>query len=303
MIDSVTAIEQFREHLVQEKGASLHTARAYIRDLEMLMEWLVKRGYAESEADRSVWGRVGRNELRAYLAHNYGSAAPATVMRKLASIRTFYRWLARRGEVDQNPAALLATPKQRRGLPKSIPVDEVFALLEAPEDREILGARDKAILEVLYGAGLRVSELVGLDLEDIDLPGGCVRVMGKGGKERLAPVGRKARAALEHWLRRRPELLRNRHERAVFLGEHGTRLTSRSIARRLDRIVRIVALRRNISPHSLRHSFATHLLGSGADLRAIQELLGHSSLSTTQKYTDVSVEHLMAVYDDAHPKA
>ena len=297
--------DRFADHLVREKGASPNTVRAYRRDLGQLVDWLVDEGLATGEDDDTVWARLDRRRLRTWLAHRHGRSSPATVMRKLASLRTFYRWLAREGVVEANPAALLATPKQPRRLPKALPVDEVFALVEAPDDHEILGARDAAILELLYGGGLRVSEATGLKVGDLDLPGASVRVMGKGRKERLVPIGRKAIAALSRWLARRGELLREGQDDpgALFLGRLGTVLTSRQVARRLDGHVQAVALKRNVSPHALRHSFATHLLGGGADLRAIQELLGHASLSTTQRYTHVSVEHLMQVYDKAHPKA
>lgn len=296
-------IEAFIEERIAVHGSSLHTARAYRSDLMQLYEWLDERGYVLPGDDGATWQAIDRDRLRAYLAQRHPRASAATLMRKLAAMRSFFRWLAEVGIVQQNPAALLATPKQRRRLPRALPVDDVVALIESPDDDALLGVRDKAILETLYGAGLRVSELTGLDLEDVDLVARTVRVLGKGGKERMVPIGRKAARALEAWLARRHELRPHPGERALFLGRGGTRLSPRSVARRLDRQVRLVALRHNVSPHALRHSFATHLLGGGADLRAIQELLGHRSLSTTQRYTHVSVERLAEVYDRAHPKA
>ncbi len=298
------AVDDFLRHLREERGLSPNTVKAYGRDLEQLAGWLVETGLAFDAEDDAVWARLDRRHLRTYLAHRHPRVGPATSMRKLAAIRTFYRWLVREGRAEQNPAALLATPKQRKALPKALAVEEVFALVEGPEADDPLGVRDRAIFECLYGGGLRVSELTGLSLGDVDLEGRSVRVMGKGGKERMVPLGKKAVAALRAYLAVRPRLVNpKRPNDALFLGRRGTRLTPRQVARRLDRTVRKVALARNVSPHALRHSFATHLLAGGADLRAVQELLGHASLSTTQRYTAVTVERLMQVYDRAHPRA
>ncbi len=298
---------RFIEHLEKIRGCSPSTLRAYEVDLRQLTEYLLHlEGTREGKDDATVvaWSRVTRSHLRAFLASRHGGASPATVMRKLAAMRAFFRWLVREGELEANPAALLATPKQKKRLPRALNVDDAFALIEAPRGAGALAPRDRAILEMLYGGGLRVSELVGLSLEDLDLSGCCARVMGKGGKERLVPIGRKALDAVRAYLKRRPELLRpGGDQAALFLGKNGTRLSTRQVARRLDRWVRVAALARNASPHELRHSFATHLLAGGADLRAIQELLGHRSLSTTQRYTDVTVEHLARAYDSAHPRA
>jgi integrase/recombinase XerC len=295
----VDHVEGFLAHLGRERGLSPRTLKAYRIDLGQLVAFLEEMG-----TGKVAWPEVTRTHLRAFVARGLAGASPPTVMRKLAALRTFFRWLVAEGVVTSNPAALLATPKQPKRLPRGLNVDDAFALVEAPEGPEVLRLRDRAFLEVLYGGGLRVSELVGLSLGDLDLPGGAARVLGKGRKERLVPLGRKAREALSAYLSRRGELLREGGaEDAVFLGRRGTRLTARQVARRLDGWVRAAALSRNVSPHALRHSFATHLLAGGADLRAIQELLGHRSLSTTQRYTHVSVEHLMKVYDAAHPKA
>lgn len=300
----MSLVKDFAEHLVREKNASPNTVRAYERDLMGLVDWLEERGLASGPEDDAVWAHLGRPQLRQWLAHRHGTASPATVMRKLASVRMFFRWLVRQEVLEKNPAALLSTPKQKKRLPKALPVEEVFALVEAPAGPEVLKVRDRAILELLYSGGLRVSEATGLNLRDLDLRSGTARVMGKGRKERLVPVGRKAADALAEWLRRRGELVKPGQETpALFLNHRGGRLTARSVARRLDRAVLEAALARNVSPHALRHSFATHLLGSGLDLRSIQELLGHASLSTTQRYTAVSVEQLMQVYDRAHPRA
>lgn len=297
-------LSDFACHLSQVRGLSPHTVRAYRRDLEQLVDWLVEQGIATGPGDEGVFARLDRTHFRAYLAGRLATKAPSTVMRKLASIRTFYRWLIREGRTEKNPAALMSTPKQRKSLPKALPVDEVFALLTAPEPDDPLGLRDRALFECLYGSGLRVSELVGLEVGDVDLQGRVVRVLGKGSKERVVPLGRKAAGALEAYLAVRGRLADPRRPTsALFLGRRGTALSARQVARRLDRAVRRVALARNVSPHALRHSFATHLLAGGADLRAIQELLGHASLSTTQRYTAVTVERLMEVYDAAHPRA
>ncbi len=311
--------EEFLEHLVRDRASSPQTVRAYRGDLNQLVSCLREAGLeVGGEVESIEWARVSKLHLRSFVASLHASHSPATIMRKLAAIRTFFRWLVREGDLDANPAALLATPKQPKRLPRALNVDDVFTLIEAPRARvgstgkakaragaeDTLRLRDRAILEVLYGGGLRVSELVGLSLGDLDLPGGVARVRGKGGKERLVPIGGKARAALEAYLDRRSKFERpgGDHE-ALFLGLEGTRLSSRQIARRLDRWVRVAALSRNVSPHVLRHSFATHLLAGGADLRAIQELLGHRSLSTTQRYTHVTIEQLLKIYDDAHPRA
>lgn len=301
------AIKGFLLHLARERGASPRTVKAYEVDLRQLCEFLLEMGGLSTDEDGGAgidWKRVNKIHLRAFLARRFAKASPATVMRKLASMRSFFRWLVREEVLEVNPAALLATPKQPRRLPRALNVDDTFALIEASQGKGPLELRDRAILELLYGGGLRVSELVWLSMGDLDLVGRSVRVMGKGGKERLVPVGKKALEALESYLRRRPELLRSDGEpEALFLGRNGTRLSTRQVARRLDRRVRVAALARNVSPHVMRHSFATHLLAGGANLRAIQELLGHSSLSTTQRYTDVTVEHLAKVYDSAHPRA
>jgi integrase/recombinase XerC len=199
------------------------------------------------------------------------------------------------------------TPKLPQRLPRAVPVDEAFALMEAPDDEKLLGLRDMAMLEVLYGGGLRVSELCGLDLDDVDLKQRTARVLGKGNKERICPLHEGAVAAVQSWLERRGELLakpaKKQDPHALFLNFRGGRLTTRSVERHLDRYVQQLGLQRKMSPHALRHSFATHLLAGGADIRSIQELLGHASLSTTQRYTAVSFEQLQKVYDTAHPRA
>ncbi|MCX5907903.1 MAG: tyrosine-type recombinase/integrase, partial [Deltaproteobacteria bacterium] len=231
----------------------------------------------------------------------------SSMARKLAALRSFFRYLVEEGFLLQNPAEVVATPKQEKLLPNFLPVDEMFALLATPDSSTTWGARDLAILETLYSCGIRVSELVGLSDGDIDFSLGVLRVFGKGRKERIVPIGRKAVAVLGGYLPRRDQELASlnlkRDRPPLFINVKGGRLTARSVARILEKYVRKSALLRKVSPHALRHTFATHLLDAGADLRSIQEMLGHVSLSTTQRYTHVSTDKLMEVYDRAHPRA
>ena len=292
-------LEEFAAHLAQVERASPHTQRAYLSDLRQLAEFLRERGTALDAATR--------DDLRAFLASRFGSNSAATLSRKQASLRAFYEHRVRMGKLPDSPARRLVFPKRRSSLPNVVSVDDCFALLEAPSQRSATGLRDRCALELLYGAGLRVSELVGLDLAD--LHEGMLRVRGKGGKEREVPIVRKAQAALQAYLARRAELQPNpaagsaAASGALLLNRRGGRLTTRSVARHLARYALIAGARRHVHPHALRHSFATHLLDMGADLRGIQELLGHASLSTTQRYTHVSAERLVQVYEDAHPRA
>jgi integrase/recombinase XerC len=229
--------------------------------------------------------------------------ARASIARKLAAVRSFLRHAVREGRLEANPATGVPTPRVPKGLPRDLTVDETFALLDHIEGDDLAACRDRALLELLYAAGLRVSEAVALDLDDLDLRAGVLRVLGKGNKERMVPFGSKAAQALERWLTAARPLRLNGDGRAVFMNLRGGRLSDRSVRRVLDRRLREAAIATRVSPHALRHSFATHLLGAGADLRAIQELLGHASLSTTQRYTHVSTDALMRVYDRAHPRA
>jgi integrase/recombinase XerC len=292
-------VEAFLEHLRVQKRYSPRTVEEYGDDLAQFLAYLDER--------RIDLRKVDALALRGFLGRLHGRLAPASVSRKLSAIRSLYRYLQKKGLVEANPGALVKSPKLPKQLPKVLPVDEVFALVETPRDDTPLGARDRAILETLYGGGLRCSELVGLDLRDLDRSGGVVRVLGKGRKERIVPLGAKAWAAIDRWLELRPGLLARprpgQTPAALFLNYRGGRLTTRWVARALDRWAKVCAIRRHVHPHALRHTFATHLLDAGADLRGIQELLGHASISTTQRYTHVTVEHLMAVYDRAHPRA
>jgi integrase/recombinase XerC len=286
-------LERFQAHL-EAKGASPQTVRAYLSDLRQFEEYLQGRGLALETATKDAvrgWQSV--------LSVDHKATSRA---RKLASAKSLYKFLVRGKELPQSPAKKVRSPKLPKTLPKVMPVDEVFAVLRAPTDRTVLGLRDRAIFELLYGAGLRAAELCGLTPDAVDLRGRVVRALGKGRKERLVPFNEYAADALTAYLERRGELL-GQDPDALFLNHRGGRLTTRSVARHLDRYVLQCALARKVSPHALRHSFATHLLAGGADVRSIQELLGHASLSTTQRYTHVAFEHLQKVYDAAHPRA
>ena len=287
------------EHLRTLRDASPHTLRATDADLRDLADFLAGRPGAPPVA------RVDRQTLRAYVASLARRNAARTISRKLATLRGFFRWLVREGRLDASPMDGLTNPRQGRPLPEVLGVDDVLALLEAPPADSPVGLRDRALLETLYASGLRVAELVGLDLVDLDLGAGFMRVVGKGRKTRDVPIHRRGVRVLERYLAAgRPALLGDRpDEGALFLNRRGGRLTDRSVRRSLDAAVLRAATARSVHPHMLRHSFATHLLGSGVDLRVIQELLGHESVGTTQIYTHVGVEHLTRVYDAAHPRA
>lgn len=287
-------IALFIIYLHSERAVSPHTEHAYHTDLLQLHAFVCsEKGHdaATTEIDHLL--------LRRYLAGLAKDTKKSSIGRKLAAIRSFFRFLIRRGIVEKNPAELIATPKKEQKLPFHLDIDQATGLMEASTDDERHAVRDRAILELLYSSGLRVSELTGLDITELDLAGGMVRVTGKGGKERIVPVGSRAINALTAYLSERGNILAG----ALFLNTRGSRINRRSVARIVDRYVLKIAAFKRISPHTLRHTFATHMLEGGADLRAIQELLGHASLSTTQKYTHVSIDRLMEVYDKAHPKA
>ncbi len=295
-------LERFLAHLEAERRASPHTLRAYRADLARFAAFLAEQGVAPAGATPAA--------VRGFLARAAGTAGPVSLARKLSALRALYRWLVRVGLAAANPARAVASPKQPHRLPEVLPEEEVAALVEAPGADGPLALRDRAVLELLYASGLRVAELVGLDARDLDLAQGLVRVLGKRRKERIVPVGRPAREALARYLAEaRPGLAAlpgargGRGGEPLFLNHRGGRLTARSVARQVDRWVRAAGLARHVHPHVLRHCFATHLLGNGADLRGIQELLGHASLSTTQRYTRVDWKQLAAVYDEAHPRA
>ncbi len=242
--------------------------------------------------------------VRSYLGSLYKKNRKSSIARKLASIRSFLKFLVRERVISANPAQLVSTPRQGKSIPVALSVDDAFRLVESAGRGSIRDRRDRAILETLYSSGLRVGELVGLNVDTVDLDLGVVRVMGKGRKERIVPLGSKAVTALTSYLERRGEFVRvTGKEEALFLNARGRRLTARSVARIVGKYARQCGLPKLVSPHSLRHTFATHLLDGGADLRGIQELLGHASLSTTQKYTHVGIDRLIDVYDRAHPRS
>jgi integrase/recombinase XerC len=283
----------FLRHLEVERGASPHTLRTYRHDLACFREFL-----ATALAGRDV-DAIDTRTVRAYVAHLHRrSLAPASIGRRVAAVRSWLRFLVRRGVLRMNPARAVRTPKLPKTLPNFLPVDDAKTLVDARAVGGATRARDVAILELLYASGLRVSELVGLDLEDVDRAAHTVHVRGKGGKERVVPYGTAAARALARYLGTRAA-----DRGPVFVNTRGGRLTARSVHTIVRRSARAAGIARRVTPHTLRHSFATHLLDGGADLRMIQELLGHSRLSTTQRYTHVGADQLMRVYDAAHPRA
>ncbi len=301
-------IDRFIDHLRIERNASVHTLRSYAADLEQFRNFLIsKELFTDAKSGDVSVGKIDRLAIRAYLSHLFRVRKKTSLARKIAAQRSFFRYLVAEGILERNPAEMVSTPKPEKPLPTFLPVDEVFSLMDAPDPSEVWGARDRAILEVLYSCGIRVSELVGLSDGDADYFLGILKVYGKGGKERIVPIGDKAVKALQQYLPLRDKVLARwklpRPPSPFFINSRGGRLTSRSVARILQKHLLRCGLLRKVSPHALRHSFATHLLDAGADLRSIQEMLGHVSLSTTQKYTHVSVDKLMEIYDRAHPRA
>jgi integrase/recombinase XerC len=325
-------LKAFLEFLSLNRNASAHTVRAYESDL---MQFI---GFVAADADLNKRdldpSQLGRTALRGFLAHLHADGqSRATAARKLAAVRTFIRYLCREGVIEDDPGALVATPKRDIRMPAHLSEREMAALLDAPAGDTALSRRDRAILELFYASGLRLSELAGLDMDDVNLGGRTLRVLGKGGKERLVPFNTSAARALREYVKDRAALVAgrdrleardaqeksrrlsrssslsrlSRHSRPrrdpLFVNYRGTRLTVRSIDRLVRRYVAATSARMGISPHALRHSFATHLLQRGADLRAIQELLGHARLSTTQRYTHLDAARLLDVYRNAHPRA
>ncbi len=337
-MNNLPLIDAFLSYLTDERHFSPYTARCYGADLRQFVAFLADErgdqpnGQHETDAFNKLVGAAGSSDvagritpntitltvceadpdlIRAYLAHLADqSYSPATMARKIATLRSFYKWALKRSFVASNPMTLIRTPRQSKRLPKAITVDQIERLLAAPDDSETLGARDRAMLETLYSTGIRVSELVDLNFDDLDEAGEAVHVRGKGKKERLAPLGSHALAAIRHYrdvLQNDPRfaeaLAADPANRPLFINKHGGRLSARSVRRKLDKYLREVGLDPSISPHTLRHSFATHLLDNGADLRSVQELLGHQSLSTTQTYTHLTTQRLRDAYDNAHPRA
>jgi len=290
-------IEEFLAYLRHERNASSHTISSYGRDLGQLEAYLI-----EKKAD---WRSADNVVLRGFLGCLYEKKQKkSTIGRKLAAMRSFYDYCLKRRWIEKNPARVLARPRQDKNVPTFLSEDEMAEFLDLPSSDKPLDLRDKAALELLYASGIRVGELVAVDLEDVGFGERLVRVKGKGKKERLVPFGKKAEAGLRTYLRARPDILKNRlGQNALFLNYKGERLTSRSVERIVGKYIRRTAVKRKISPHSLRHSFASHLLSRGADLRVIQELLGHVSLATTQKYTHLDLKQLLDVYKKSHPRS
>ncbi len=324
-------VDRFSDYLLNERHFSQYTARCYGADLRQYIEHLVKSTGIQpvDAAERQAMERrvaapsatasgtitdaicaASAEVIREFLAHlGTHQYSGATMARKIATLRSFYKWAARHNITTGNPMTAIRTPRQSKRLPKAVSIEQIEQLLATPPESEVLGMRDRAMLETLYSTGIRVSELVGLNVEDLDDVGEALRVKGKGKKERLVPVGTHALAAVKKYVdmvQADPKfagIWGTNRVGPLFVNKHGKRLSSRSVRRKLDKYLKAAGLDTNISPHTLRHSFATHLLENGADLRSVQELLGHQSLSTTQIYTHLTTQRLKDAYDQAHPRA
>jgi integrase/recombinase XerC len=305
----VDLIDRFVDYMRNQRGYSVHTLRNYRTDLIHFLDFLSsKRGVKEEGKAVMVMGSIEPLLIRDYMGGLFGIYNRRTIARKMSSLRSFFNFLDRNSLNHGNPVADISTPKQGKYIPTYLPVDEMFKLLEGPDKEQPLGLRDLAIIEVLYSCGIRVAELAGLNINDIDFSGCLIKVLGKGNKERLVPIGKKALEALRNYLDAVVSLRKKTQDLSVkavpvFINNRGGRLTTRSVGTIIKKYALACGLITDISPHSLRHTFATHLLDGGADLRSVQEMLGHMSLSTTQKYTHVSMDRLMAVYDKAHPRS
>jgi integrase/recombinase XerC len=307
MIDEL--LHQFLEHLRYERNVSEHTLRNYQSDLEQFLDHLAPRDPQTDRRNEPDLAQIDHLTIREWLAALHSAQKKkSSIARKLAALRTFFQFLVREGIVEMNPAKLVATPRLEKKLPRHLSVEDAIRFIETPDVETDLGRRDRAMLELLYATGVRVSELTKLNVHDIDFTNKLIRVSGKRRKERIVPFGDPAGATLQDYLSVRGQFLIQapislREPDALFLNYQGTRITTRSVGRMVEKYIRLCAGMYDLSPHALRHSFATHLLDSGADLRDIQELLGHARLSSTQIYTHVSMEKLIEVYDKAHPKA
>jgi len=301
-------IHFFIENLAAEKGYAANTMRAYRTDLEELTAFVAGNPeWAQSHPERLANVRIDQVDalqVRGYLGYLHGRNQKTTIARKLASIRSFFKYLHKLRIIEDNPVDAIQTPKHGKPMPLYLSVDDVFRLLDTIKPEGVLGFRNRAILETLYSGGVRVSELAGLNIDDVDQHNALIRVLGKGNKERIVPIGQKALGAVATYRTELCSVVENQDlsHGALFLNKDFGRLSTRSIARIVNKFARACGLGIPVSPHAMRHSFATHLLDAGADLRAVQELLGHSSLSTTQRYTHVSIDRLMATYDKAHPR-
>ena len=326
-------VQEFLNYLKFEKRFSVHTAKCYEADLRQFSEFLtgtsvcgpsgdepISLHHAKSAETGSATAVATRTDVkvdqllllvetdavRTYLAFlNDKQYSKATIARKLATLRSFYKFLVKRNQLGSNPVAAVRTPKQDKKLPKFLEYDEVKRLLETPPMNNWLGARDRAILETLYSTGIRVSELVALNMDDVDFLGEVVHIRGKGKKERISPISSSALQVIQHYMEfrnKRAQSSSNFDMKVLFVNKHGRRLSTRSVRRKMDKYLKMAGLDPTISPHTLRHSFATHMLNNGADLRSVQELLGHQSLSTTQVYTHLTTKKLKEVYEHAHPR-
>lgn len=302
-------LSQFLEHLRYERNVSEHTSRNYQSDLEQFVDYLAPAHPKNGKRKLPALTDIDHITIREWLATLHtAQKKKSSIARKLAALRTFFQFLVREGVLEQNPAKLVSTPRLEKKLPKHLSIEDAIKFIETPDTDTELGKRDRAMLELMYATGVRVAELTKLNLGHIDFRNRLIRVTGKRRKERIVPFGEPALDALQSYLDVRDGFLNNapiseREPEALFLNYQGTRITTRSVGRMVEKYIRVCAGRYDISPHALRHSFATHLLDSGADLRDIQELLGHARLSSTQIYTHVSMEKLIQVYDKAHPKA
>jgi len=329
-MEESTIIHKFLDYLTFERRFSEHTAKCYGADLTQYGEFLkdaserdhsdgelMSSSHHEGEPATAVATQVDLkvdqlllsaqiDSVRSYLGLlNEKQYSKATIARKLATLRSFYKFLVKRNYISSNPVVSIRTPKQEKKLPRFLEYEEVKLLLNTPPVNTWLGARDRAILETLYSTGIRVSELVALNMDDIDFLGEVVHIRGKGKKERIAPIGSSALQVIQHYMEyrnKRAQSNGNFDSKVLFVNKHGQRLSTRSVRRKMDKYLKMSGLDSDISPHTLRHSFATHMLNKGADLRSVQELLGHQSLSTTQIYTHLSTTRLKEVYDNAHPR-
>lgn len=330
-MEDSTTIQQFLDYLKFERRFSEHTAKCYGADLTQFGEFLVNasetshtdnepisspdhHGGSATAVAMAVQQKVdelllsaGTDSVRSYLAFlNEKQYSKATIARKLATLRSFYKFLVKRNQLTSNPVVAVRTPKQDKKLPRFLEYEEIKKLLDTPSLDNWLGARDRAIMETLYSTGIRVSELVALNMDDIDFLGEVVHIRGKGKKERIAPIGSSALQVIQHYMEYRNKRAQNNvnfDSKVLFVNKHGRRLSTRSVRRKMDKYLKMAGLDPAISPHTLRHSFATHMLNNGADLRSVQELLGHQSLSTTQVYTHLTTTKLKDVYENSHPRS
>ena len=299
------AIQEFKKYLLVEKNSSQHTLDGYLNDIAQFQDFLIHSGHAIESATIQL-DKIDRLAVRSFMGYLYEKNFSATTMRrKLSTLSSFFRFLCREGYLKTNVAKTVPAPRIQNKLPAYFSVDEMFRLLQLPEGEGFLPVRDRALLELFYSCGLRISELVGLTLEDINLDSRMVKVLGKGGKERILPMGRHCVEALNLYLNTRMDKIRDycSGTEKLFLNHRGTGISTRGVRKVVEKYIKRGNFPGGVSPHSIRHSFATHLLEGGADLRSIQELLGHSSLSTTQKYTHLTLDRLSKTYDKAHPRA